>query len=101
MDQRQDTSSISELSDPPVSLITNQSYCMPPVEEVTRLVLIPEDMQLLSPTSSEEVVIPVPPPHATTLGREVSGQHCWTRCKTDQLPGAGAGGHLFWHSSGL
>ena len=65
MDQRQDASSPSPL---PLSPPTDRSYWTPPVEEVTRLVPVPEDMQLPSPTSSEEVVIPVPPPRATSLG---------------------------------
>ena len=71
------------------------------MESVTRLVPVPKDVQLLSPTSSEEEAIPVPPPHATTPGREVSGQRCWIRCKFDKTPGAGASGRLFWRSSGL
>ena len=71
------------------------------MESVTRLVPVPEDMQLLSPTSSEEEAIPVPPPHATTPGHEVSGQRCWTRRKFDKTPGAGASGRLFWRASGL
>ena len=63
--------------------------------------IVPEDVQLPSPTSSEEVPIPVPPPRATTLGREVSGQRCWTRRKLDKTPGAGASSRFFWRSSGL
>ena len=76
-------------------------YQTPIMESVTRLVPVPEDVQLPSPTSSEEEAIPVPPPHATTPGREVSGQRCWTRRKFDKAPGAGASGRLFWRSSGL
>ena len=97
MDQRQDASSPSPPSSPP----TDGSYQTPVTESVTRLVPIPEDMQLPSPTSSEEAPIPIPPPRATTLGREVSGQRCWTRRKSDKTPGAGASGRLFWRSSGL
>ena len=97
MDQRQDALSPIPLSSPP----TDGSYRTPPVEESTHLVPIPEDMQLPSPTSSEEVVIPIPPLHATTLGHVVSGQRCWTRRKIDQAPGTGASGHLFWRTSGL
>ena len=97
MDQRQDASSPSPPSLPP----TNGSYQTPAVESVTRLVPVPKDVQLPSPTTSEEVPIPVPPPRASTLGREVSGQHCWTSCKVDQAPGSGASGRLFWRSSGL
>ena len=97
MDQRQDASSPS----PPSSLPTDGSYQTPVTESVTRLVPVPEDVQLPSPTSSEEEVLPVPPPRAPTPGREVSGQRCWTRRKVDQAPGAGASGRLFWHASGL
>ena len=71
------------------------------MESADRLVPVPEDVQLPSPTSSEEVPIPVPPPRAVTPGHEVSGQRCWTRRKFDKTPGAGASGRLFWRSSGL
>ena len=97
MDQRQDASSPSLPLSPP----TDGSYQTPVTESVTRLVPVPEDVQLPSPTTSEEEPIPVPPPRATTPGREVSGQHCWTRCKFDKAPGTGASGRLFWRSSGL
>ena len=97
MDQRQDTSSPSPPSSPP----TDGSYQTPVTESVTRLIPVPEDVQLPSPTSSEEEVLPVPPPCATTPGREVSGQCCWTRCKFDKTPGAGASGRFFWRSSRL
>ena len=97
MDQRQDTSSPS----PPSSLPTDGSYQTPVTESVTRLIPVPEDVQLPSPTSSEEEPIPVPPPHATTPGHEVSGQRCWTRRKFDKTLGAGASGRLFWRASGL
>ena len=96
MDQRQDASSPSPPSPP-----TDGSYQTPVTESVTQLVPVPEDVQLPSPTSSEEVPIPVPPPCTTTPGREVSGQRCWTRRKFDKAPGAGASGRLFWRSSGL
>ena len=97
MDQRQDASSPSPPSSPP----TDGSYQTPVMESVTRLVPVPEDVQLPSPTSSEEEAIPVPPPRATTPGREVSGQHCWSRRKFDKTPGAGASGQFFWRASGL
>ena len=97
MDQRQDASSPSPPSSPP----TDGSYQTLVTESVTRLVPMPEDVQLPSPTSSEEEVIPVLPPCATTPGREVSGQQCWTCCKFDKTPGAGASGRLFWRASGL
>ena len=97
MDQRQDASSPSPPSSPP----TDRSYQTPVAESVTHLVPVPEDVQLPSPTSSEEEPIPVPPPRATTLGREVSGQRCWTRRKFDKTPGAGASGRFFWRASGL
>ena len=73
----------------------------PVTESVTQLVPVPEDVQLPSPTSSEEEPIPIPPPRASTPGREVSGQRCWTQRKFDKAPGGGASGRLFWHSSGL
>ena len=97
MDQRQDASSPSPPSSPP----TDGSYQTPVTESVTRLVPVPEDVQLPSPTSSEEVPIPIPPPHASTPGHEVSGQRCWTRRKFDKTPGAGASGRFFWRASGL
>ena len=97
MDQRQDASSPS----PPSSLPTDGSYQTPVMESMTQLVPVPEDVQLPSPTSSEEVPIPIPPPRASTPGREVSGQRCWTRHKFDKAPGAGASGRFFWRSSGL
>ena len=85
------------LSSPP----TNGSYQTPITESVTRLVPVPEDVQLPSLTSSKEEAIPVPPPHATTPGCEVSGQRCWTHRKFDKTPGAGASGRFFWRASGL
>ena len=97
MDQRQDASSPLV---PPSSPPTDRSYRTPPVEE-NCLVPVPKEVQLPSPTSSKEVTIPVPPPHATTPGCEVSGQHYWTCHKVDQAPCTGASGHLFWHASGL
>ena len=97
MDQRQDASSPSPPSSPP----TDGSYQTPVTESVTRLVPVPEDVQLPSPTSSEEAPIPVPPPRAPTPGREVSGQRCWSRRKFDKTPGAGASGRFFWRASGL
>ena len=72
MDQRQDTSSPSPPSLPP----TDGSYQTPAIESVAHLVPIPEDVQLPSLMTSEEAPLPVPPPRATTLGREVSGQRC-------------------------
>ena len=97
MDQGLDNSSPTPLSSPP----TDGSYQTPVTESVTRLVPVPEDVQLPSPTSSEEAPLPIPPPRATTPGREVSGQRCWTRHKFDKTPGAGASGRFFWRSSGL
>ena len=97
MDQRQDASSPSVPLSPP----TDGSYQTPVTESVTRLVPAAEDVQLPSPTSSEEDPIPIPPPRAITPGQEVSGQRCWTRRKFDPAPGAGASGRLFWRSSGL
>ena len=97
MDQRQDASSPSPPSSPP----TDGSYQTPVTESVTCLILVPEEVQLPSLTTSKEEPIPIPPPRATTPGREVSGQRCWTRCKFDKAPGTGASGRLFWRSSGL
>ena len=64
MDQRQDASTLSPPSSPP----TDGSYQTPIAESVTRLVPVPTDVQLLSPTSSEEEPIPIPPPRAVTPG---------------------------------
>ena len=97
MDQRQDASSPS----PPSSLPTDGLYQTPVTESVTCLVPVLKDVQLPSPTTSEEEVIPVLPLRATTPGREVSSQRCWTRRKFDKTPGAGASGRFFWRSSGL
>ena len=97
MDQRNDASSPT----PPSSLPTDGSYQTPVMESTTCLILVPEEVQLPSPTSSEEEVIPVPPLRAMTPGREVSGQRCWTRHKFDKTPGAGASSRFFWRSSGL
>ena len=97
MDQRRDASSPTLPSSPP----TDGSYQTPVMESVTQLIPVPEEVQLPSPTSSEEEVLPVPPPRASTPGREVSGQHCWTRRKFDKTPGAGASRRFFWRSSGL
>ena len=97
MDQRQDASSPSPLSSPP----TDRSYQTPITKSTTRLIPVPEEVQLPSPTSSEEEPIPVPLPRASTPGREVSGQRCWTRRKFDKTPGAGASGRFFWRASGL
>ena len=97
MDQRQDASSPS----PPLSLPTDGSYQTLVTESVTCLIPAPEEVQLPSPTSSEEVPIPVLPPRAVTPGRDVSGQRCWTHRKFDKTPGAGASERFFWRSSGL
>ena len=64
MDQCQDVSSPT----PPLLPSTDRSYQTPPVEMVTQLVPIPEEVQLPSPMLSEEGPIPIPPPHATTPG---------------------------------
>ena len=91
MQGQQNTSPASSSSGtPPLSLPTDQSYQTPPVEQVTELVPVPEDVQLLSPNSSEEEAIPIPPPRAPTPGRQVGGQRCWTRHKTDEASGSGA-----------
>ena len=63
MDQRQDASSPSPPSSPP----TDGSYVTPIMESVTHLVPVPKDVQLPSPTTSEEEPIPVPPPRALPL----------------------------------
>ena len=85
---------------PPLSPPTDQSYQTPPMEQVTELVPVPEDVQLPSPNSSEEEAIPIPPPRALTPGRLVSGQRCWTRHKTDEASGSGAA-RLFQSSTGI
>ena len=75
---------------PPSPLPTDQSYRTPPVEPVTKLVPVPEDVRLPSPNSSEEEAIPILPPHAPTPGHPVCGPCCWTRRKTDEASGSGA-----------
>ena len=81
---------LSFLGTPPSSPHTNQSYQTPPVEQVTALVLVPEDVQLLSPNSSEQEAIPVPLPRVPTPGCPIGGQHCWTHYKADTARGLGA-----------
>ena len=101
MEGQQNASPASSSSDtPPSSPPTDQSYQTPPVEQVTELVPVPEDVQLPSPNSSEEEPIPIPPPRASTPGRQVSGQRCWTRRKADEASGSGAAG-LFRRSTGI
>lgn len=101
--ERQNASAPSSPSVLPSSLLTDQSYQTPPVDVVTQLVSVPEDVQLPSPTISKDHPIPIPPLHASTPGHQVSSQHCWTRCKADHLgsSGAGANGCLFQSSTGL
>ena len=73
--QGQQNASPASLSSTPLSSpSTDQSYQTPPLEQVTALVPVPEEVQLLSPNSSEEEALPVPPPHALTPGRQVGGQ---------------------------
>ena len=60
------------------------------MEQVTQLVLVPENVQLPSLNSLEAETLPIPLPYAPTLGRQVGGQHCWTHCEADELTGAGA-----------
>ena len=55
MDQRRDAS----LPTPPSSPPTDGSYRSPLVESENILIPVPEDVQLLSPTSSKEAVLPV------------------------------------------
>ena len=81
---------LSSLGTPPSSPPTDQSYQTPPVEQVTELVPVPEDIQLPLLNSSEEEALPVLPPHALTPGCRVGGQRCWTRRKADESSGAGA-----------
>ena len=57
------------LSIPPSSPSMDQSYQTPPLEQVTALVLVPEEVQLPSPNSSEEEVLRVPLPCAPTPSR--------------------------------
>ena len=85
---------------PPSSPPTDQSYQTPPVEQVTKLVPVPEDVQLPSPNSSEEEAILIPLPRTLTPGRQVRGQRCWTRCKADEASGAGVA-RLFQSSTGI
>ena len=55
MQGQQDASPVSSLSGTPLSsLPTDQSYQTLPVEQVTELVPVPEDVQLPSPNSSKE-----------------------------------------------
>ena len=84
MQGQQNASPASSLSDiPPLSPSTDQSYQTPPVEQVTALVPVLEEVQLPSPNSSEEEVLRVPPPRALSPNRPVGGQRCWTHCKAD------------------
>ena len=101
MGEHQGASSASSSDDvPPSSPPTDQSYQTPPVEQVTALVPVPEDVQLPLPNSSEDEIVRVPPPRAPTPGRPVGGQHCWTHCKADVSPDTGAA-RLFRTSTGI
>ena len=96
MVQHEGASSLTPPSSPP----TNNSYQTPPVEAVTTLLPVPEDIQLPSLTSSEIEPIPIPPPRAPTPGRQVGSQCCWTHRKTDEATGSGAA-RLFQSSTGI
>ena len=85
---------------PPLSPPTDLSYQTPPVEQVTELVPVLEDVQLPSPNSLEEEAIPIPPPRALTPGCQVRGQRCWTCRKADEASGSGAA-RLFRSSTGI
>ena len=98
--ERQGASSASSSELPPSSPPTDQSYQTPLVEQVTALVPVPEDVQLPLLDTSEEDIVQVPPPGAPTPGRQVGGQHCWTRHKTDLFPGSGSA-RLFRTSTGI
>ena len=78
----------------PLPLLTGQLYRTPPVEQVTVLVPVLEDILLPSPNVSEDNALPVPSPCTPTQGHLLSGQHCWTRCKFDEDAGSGSA-HLF------
>ena len=97
---RQDASSASSLNVPPSSPPTDQSYQTPPLEQTGELAVVPEDVQLPSPDTSEEEVVRVPPPRAPTPGRQVGVQRCWTRCKSDASLDSGAA-RLFRTSTGI
>ena len=86
---------------PSDSLRTNTSYQSPVISQVTTLVPIPEEVQLPSPTTSEDEIIHVLPPRAIGAMPQVSGQQCWTRPKTDCSGGVGASSRFFWRSSRL
>ena len=85
---------------PPLSPYTDLLYQTPLLEQVTALVPVPEEVQLPSPNTSEEEVVRVPPPRAPSLGHQVGGQRCWTRCKSDESLGSGAA-RLFQSSTGI
>ena len=99
-DQENASPALSDTDTPLSSPVTDQSYQTPLVEQATVLVPVPEDVQLLSPNSSESEAIPILPPHAPTLGRQVSGQCCWTRRKPEPYSGTGAA-RLFQTSTRL
>ena len=101
MEGQQNASPASSSSGtPPSSPPMDQSYQTPPVEQVTQLVPVPEDVQLPLPNSSEEELIPIPPPRSPTPGRQVRGQCCWTCRKADEASGSGAA-RLFRSSTGI
>ena len=104
LDTQQNASISSTPLVPPSSLPTYQLYQTPPVEVVTALVLVPEDIQLPSPsTTKDEIVCPVLPPCAPSPSHQVSSQHCWMRHKADHPgpSGAGTSGRLFSSSTAL
>ena len=82
----------SSPSIPSSSPPTDVSYQTLPIEQVTALVLVLEEVQLLSSMVSEDKIIQVPLPHAQTPNCLVSGQQCWTTRKAEHSEGAGASG---------
>ena len=56
------------------SLRTNTSYQPPVISQVATLVPILEEVQLPSPTTSEDKIVQIPPPRAVGTLPPVSGQ---------------------------
>jgi hypothetical protein len=99
MDQRASSpSSASGLlltSSEPDSPATNVLYQSLPVEQVTTLVLVLEEVGLLSPSTSEDKIVQIPPPCACSVDCPMSGLCCWTTRKAEHFEGVRASRRLF------
>ena len=83
--------------------MTDRSYQSPVISQEIGLAVIPEEVQLPSPNTSEDEIVRIPAPRVEEVP-EVSGQRCWTARKAQRLEGPGStggAGRLFVRSTGL